>query len=143
MKHKYEELAEEIGGLIRAGTYQPGAPVPSVRVLSAEKRISITTVLKAYYLLEAQGLVEARKRSGFYVNPGIRVYCAEPEISTPDPDPTQVDVQALVKQLLKDASNPDLVPLGLAYPDMELYGIARLNRLMSAVARRNGKRARL
>ncbi len=143
LKHKYEYLAEDLAQLIRAGTFRPGAPVPSVRALSAQKKVSVTTVLKAYYLLEAQGLIEARTRSGFYVNPKLRIAAPEPDVSKPDLDPTKVDVRSLVMQLLKDASNPELVPLGLAYPDMELYGTGRLYRLMSTVARKAGSRGGL
>ena len=140
MKHKYEELADDLGQLIRSGTYRPGAPVPSVRTLSSQKKLSITTVLKAYYLLEAQGLIEARKRSGFYVSSNLRVAAPEPDVSKPDLDPTKVDVQDLVMQLIKDGSNPRLTPLGLAYPDMEVYGMGRLYRLMATTARRLGTR---
>ncbi len=140
MKHKYEELAEGLAQSIRTGTFQPGAPVPSVRTLSELKKVSITTVLKAYYLLEAQGLIEARPRSGFYVSPKARVAAPEPDVSKPDLDPTKVDVQALVMQLIKDGSNTNLTPLGLAYPDMEIYGVNRLYRLMSVTARKLGVR---
>ena len=63
----YEQVADHIAGMIEARTYRPGERIPSVREMSAQKRISVTTVLQAYGLLESQGLIEARPQSGYYV----------------------------------------------------------------------------
>jgi len=138
---KYERLAEEIAHLIRSGTYQPGAPVPSVRTLAGQKGLSVSTVLQAYYLLEAQGLIQVRARSGFYVSLAPRMATPEPDISTPALDPAKVSVRELVTMLLQDALNPDLIPLGAAYPDPDLSEAGKLNRLMAAIARDMGNRS--
>ena len=60
---------------------------PSVRKLSRQWQVSITTVLKAYYLLEARGLLVPRPRSGFYVNSRLPSAPPEPALSDPEPDP--------------------------------------------------------
>jgi DNA-binding transcriptional MocR family regulator len=60
----YESVATEIATLIDAGTLLPGERVPSVRRLSRQKRVSISTVLQAYRLLENRGRIEARPQSG-------------------------------------------------------------------------------
>lgn len=137
-KLKYESLAEEITGLIRTGTYQPGALLPSVRALGNQKGLSVSTVLKAYYLLEAQGLIQARPRSGYFVHPAPRLATPEPEISTPAPDPAKVSVRELVTMLLHDGLNPDLVPLGVAYPGPDLSEAGKLIRLLGSIAREMG-----
>lgn len=137
---KYELLAWEIEGLIGSGTYKSGDPLPSVRALGEQKKLSVTTVLKAYYMLEAQGLVEARSRSGFYVSRTRQHLTPEPLISTPDLDPSRLEVQQLVGMLLKDGLNPDVVPLGAAYPDPELSATEKLNRICTAISRKLGNR---
>jgi DNA-binding transcriptional MocR family regulator len=52
---KYQQVADRLTRLIDEGAFGPGAAAPSVRKLSQQWKVSITTILKAYYLLEAQG----------------------------------------------------------------------------------------
>ena len=65
---KYQQVADQLTRLIEEGAFGPGAAAPSVRKLSQQWKVSITTILKAYYLLEARGLLIPRPRSGFYVS---------------------------------------------------------------------------
>src|SRR5512138_683726 len=77
---RYQELAEQLAELIRQGTYPPGTRVPSVRQMSEQQNVSISTVLQAYSLLESQGLVEARPQSGYYARARTEERLPEPEI---------------------------------------------------------------
>ena len=63
----YHQLADQIHELIRAGTLRAGDRVPSVRRLSTQQRVSVSTVLQAYQRLEDIGVIEARPQSGYYV----------------------------------------------------------------------------
>jgi DNA-binding GntR family transcriptional regulator len=65
---KYQQVADRLTRLIEDGAFGPGEAAPSVRKLSQQWKVSITTILKAYYLLEARGLLVPRPRSGFYVS---------------------------------------------------------------------------
>jgi hypothetical protein len=114
--HKYENLAADIVHLIESGTFREGDRIPSVRQLSHREGVSVTTVLQAYYLLEAQGWIEARPRSGFFVRSPLRTALPEPDISSPELDPTQVSVWELVLMVLRDTLNPALVQLGAGPP---------------------------
>jgi len=135
---KYEHVAADIAHLIESGTFRPGDHIPSVRQLSRQKKISVTTVLQAYYLLEARGLIEARPRSGFYVRTNLPSTLPEPDISSPGPDPTKVSVRELVMMVLRDTLNPNLIQLGAAHPNPELTATKKLNRILASVARRTG-----
>ena len=66
---RYRSLAEEIEQKIRNGTYQSGERLPSIRKLHKQSNLSISTIYHAYMELESMGLVEARPKSGYYVNP--------------------------------------------------------------------------
>ena len=46
-------------------------PLPSIRRLSTELGVSVTTVALAYEALKQDGFVEGRNRSGFFVNPHV------------------------------------------------------------------------
>lgn len=53
--------------LITTGEYQPEDKLPSVRLFSAENRVSCSTVAKSYTALEREGYIVTRPGSGVYV----------------------------------------------------------------------------
>jgi DNA-binding transcriptional MocR family regulator len=132
----YEQIAGELAELVRQGTFRPGERIPSVRQLSRQYKISITTVLQAYMTLEKQGLIESRPQSGYYVRSHLPYQLPEPEMSAPHLDPTLVSVRELVMMVLKDSTNPDLIQLGAAIPNTELVTPTRLNRIMASLPRK-------
>src|SRR5665213_4527213 len=91
----YERLAHDLEGLIRDGTLRVGARAPSIRGLCQERATSPASVVRAYELLEARGLLESRARSGFFVTGPP----APPKISKIS-RPEHVDVSELVFQIL-------------------------------------------
>ena len=62
-----EQLAAIYAGRIRAGGLANGARLPSVREAARRHALAPSTVVAAYDLLQAQGLVEARRQRGFFV----------------------------------------------------------------------------
>ena len=67
-----ESLQKQIRRQIAIGIVNRQYPLhrslPSIRQLSADLGVSVTTVALAYEALKQDGFVEGRKRSGFYVN---------------------------------------------------------------------------
>jgi DNA-binding transcriptional MocR family regulator len=133
----YETVADRIARLIRKGTYRTGEKVPSVRELSKQMEVSISTAVKAYFHLENQGLIEARPQSGYYVRHQLSQELSEPDPGLSPSAPTLVGVGELVMMVMRDMRNPDLVPLGVATPNPENLPVDKLNRILSTVARRN------
>ena len=64
----YQQIAEQMKTDILAGKMKQGENLPSIRSLAKELKISVITTMKAYELLEAEGLVTAAQGKGFYVN---------------------------------------------------------------------------
>ena len=64
----YQQIAEQMKSDILAGKMKQGEYLPSIRSLAKELKISVITTMKAYELLEAEGLVTAAQGKGFYVN---------------------------------------------------------------------------
>jgi len=56
---RYKAFAKELALLIESGELRPGQRLPSLRESSRRRGLSVSTVLKAYHLLELQGLVQA------------------------------------------------------------------------------------
>ena len=85
-----------ITALIDEGTYRPGERIPSVRQMSKQEGVSISTVLQAYLLLENRGLIEARPQSGYYVRAPEFERLPEPESQAAGTDPSHVSIRELM-----------------------------------------------
>lgn len=130
---RYESLARDISDSILAGVLKFGDKLPSVRQASSSRAVSTSTVFQAYYLLEAQGLIVARERSGYFVAANIRGLAPEPVLAAQRTvESTAVDVSELVFKILTSASTRDVVPFGSAFPSPLLFPTAALTRSMSA-----------
>lgn len=73
-KLKYEQLADHFRARINAGQLRAGEPLPSQQAMQSEFAASQSTMERAYALLEKEGLIERRWRSGVFVRPS----CASP-----------------------------------------------------------------
>src|SRR3954464_10136192 len=63
----YEQVKEQIEGLIRRGELAQGTRLPTVRQLAGDLGLAVNTVARAYKELEADRLVETRGRNGTHV----------------------------------------------------------------------------
>ena len=75
----YEQLYRSLAAEMRTGAVPAGTRMPGKRRLAAELSVSVNTVDAAYQMLAAEGYLEARERSGFYV----QEYLALPESAAP------------------------------------------------------------
>lgn len=132
----YEQLVTEVEGLVKRGVLLPGEKIPSVRQASKNHRVSITTVMRAYMLLESRGVIESRPQSGYYVRPqpGVSPVALRP--SRPHDRPSHVDVSALVLSTLRSIRSEGAVALGSSYPDPVLFPWQRINQYCNNIARR-------
>ena len=134
----YEQVADKITTLVEQGTLRPGDRIPSVRKMSSQHGVSISTIMGAYYLLESRGLIEARPQSGFYVRISPLEYPPELKISEPPIDVREVGVNALVLEVSNMDQVPGVIQLGLAKPSPEIYPTVKLNKVLTATVRRIG-----
>lgn len=137
--YRYRSVAAKLAGLIDQGVLRTGERVPSVRRISAQEGVSVSTILQAYTLLESRGYLEARPQSGFFVRSRRQSLPPEPRASAPSRQATRVGVGGLVP-LLEAALDPNVVPLGAACPAPELLPGRKLNRMLAALTRRTGPR---
>jgi GntR family transcriptional regulator len=68
----YRQLRDLVVAMILDGALKEGDPLPSVRTVAAEYRVNPLTVLKGYQQLVDEGLVEARRGRGMFINAGAR-----------------------------------------------------------------------
>jgi DNA-binding transcriptional MocR family regulator len=134
--HLYEQVARQIQQLVQQGTLRPGDRVPSVRKLVRQKGVSVATVLQAYRLLEARGVIEARPQSGFYVRPPRWTPAPEPEMFRPAGTSKNLSMAGLVLEVVGTLNRPGLVNFGAAVPNQELLPTRELHRSLSSAVRR-------
>ena len=136
--YRYERLADLFGEMVDNGTLAPGARAPSVRAVSEQHGVSISTVLQAYRLLEDRGILVARPQSGFYVAVARGGALGLPSTSRPRARASTVSIGGAVAALLEHASNSSFVPLGCAVPEAALLQAKRLDLALARAARQHG-----
>jgi DNA-binding transcriptional MocR family regulator len=126
--HKYMDVAERIEKLIDNKVLKVGDKLLSVRALSKEQGISLSTAFQAYYHLESKGLIEARPQSGYYVKftplnlPGLPHCCEPPEDAVP------VSVDEMINSVYVDLNSEKLINFSVGAPSIELLPAAKLNK---------------
>ena len=136
--YRYEQLIDFINGLVDGGALAPGARLPSLREISRQRRVSISTALQAYRRLEDQGVIEARPQSGFYIARKASSSLPAPAASNPPRRALDVSVSRMVLDLLEYAADPRLIPLGCAIPSPHLLAAGKLDRHLARAARVKG-----
>lgn len=135
---RYQHLASLLSQRIEKGLYPVGVRLPSIRVLSKEHGVSITTVQQAYRELEERQLVEARAKSGYFVahrktRPELPAFC----------DMTQCSLTIPQWDLVLDMVNPvkpGEMAFGFAAPDITSSSLKPLTRSLSHLSQRQSLR---
>ncbi|WP_269503017.1 aminotransferase-like domain-containing protein [Burkholderia sp. IMCC1007] len=132
---RYAELAQTIADAIRRGDLAAGARIPTVRSACRAYRVSPSTVFRAYYTLESEGLITARARSGYFV---ANVH--DDRVRSADDVPRKPAVAETVKEealfrLVDSLKCDDIVPLGSAFASYTLFPMSSLWRYVAAAAR--------
>ena len=131
----YVNLAELIGARIEQGLYRPGDRLPSVRALSVEHGVSLSTVQQAYRVLEDHGLAAPRPKSGYFV-PDHRPLPALPDVSRPAQRPVDISQWDQVFELVRSVPRKDVVQLGRGMPDVGSPTLKPLLRSLAQLSRR-------
>ncbi|MCG8708074.1 PLP-dependent aminotransferase family protein [Brenneria sp. 4F2] len=121
---RYRWIADRIKQAIVDGTLAPGQRLPSVRKLSAQYGVSVTTTLKALRTLEDEHYAQARPQSGFYARLPDNAPPAPLQPVTITPLDPQTELH------LAMVGSDCRVRLDLANGDASLYPIRKISLLM-------------
>lgn len=138
-EYLYLQVVNLISNQVDNGTLRPGDRLPSLRRLSAKIEVSIPTVRQAYLELERQGRIEARPKSGYFVqarrhNPLVSIKCRNSK-------PMEVHCQNLIDRVYVSIHQPGVLPLGIANPSMAAPATKTLHRAMKRIMARAETRA--
>ncbi len=135
---KYQQIAEKVEDLITVGTFRAGDRLPSVRSLSRDWRVSVTTAVGAYSLLEDRGVVEARNRSGYFVRPRVISTDRLPRKVPAKGLPVNISCAGFTENVMDSAALPGVVPFGAAVPSDEILPTSKLTSIYHSVMRSAG-----
>ena len=76
----YEQITAQIKALIMNGSLNPGDPLPSMRLLAKELRISVITTKRAYEDLERDGFITTVVGKGSFVREADREFVKEEQL---------------------------------------------------------------
>ena len=133
----YLQVARKLEDQIQQGAFRTGDQIPSVRELSRQRRVSIATVLQAYFWLENKGWIEARPKSGFYVRTPERSLNPVPVFRPVRARPTPVTTSDIVVDLMQAHRRPVKVSLGTAVPGPDRLPTHQLNAIIRRISRQD------
>ena len=76
----YEQITSQLKGMIMNGTLKPGDPLPSMRLLAKELRISVITTKRAYEELERDGFITTVVGKDSFVREADREFVKEEQL---------------------------------------------------------------
>jgi len=135
----YSQVADLINDQVRKGALRPGDRLPSLRRMSDKLEVSIPTVRQAYLELEKRGRIEARPKSGYFIQAQresrlVKVGCKSCK-------PTAVRCRQLIDRVYDGIHTPGVLPLGIANPCMAAPATKTLHRAMKRIMSRAEDRA--
>ena len=106
----YLQLEQQLREQIRSGQLSVGTKMPSIREVCAINKVSKSTVLTAFARLEAEGLIQARAKSGYYIcqtnNP---ITLKETPLSQPKAEPTLISSTQVILDIMNRGAAFDLI----------------------------------
>ncbi|MEW7976501.1 MAG: PLP-dependent aminotransferase family protein [Candidatus Sedimenticola endophacoides] len=131
----YQQIAQGIAEQIHNGIFKTGEKLPSVRGLARQQKVSVSTVLAAYGLLEDRGLVEVRPKSGYYVRHLPLRELQTPSIKQITTSPRDVTTPQRVMEVMRDAATDRFISFAVAVPASDFPVIHQLRKSFSRVVR--------
>jgi DNA-binding transcriptional MocR family regulator len=132
----YMRIAEGLTRQMSHGALRPGDRVPSLRQLSREQGVSISTALQAYLWLEGRGYLEPRPQSGFYVRTPLASAIPEPQSESGKRRPTSIGSNEVLAAMMEATRDPANISFGPSTGSPELFPNRRLNLILQSVVRR-------
>lgn len=127
---RYQHLANLLAERIEQGLYRQGEKLPSVRALSQEHGVSISTVQQAYQTLENQQLITPQPRSGYFIAPR-KAQPPVPAMTRPTQRPVDITQWDQVLDLMSARGDKSITAFGGGSPDVTQPSLKPLWREMT------------
>jgi DNA-binding transcriptional MocR family regulator len=125
-----ESIADNLARQIEEGLLPAGSRLPSIREYAEASGCSKNTVISAFEILTANGQIEPRRGSGFFVARRVKPAETVEESSSLD---RAMDIVWLMREQLQ--VKPDVLNLGEGFPPIEWLEETRLDQYHQRVVR--------
>ncbi len=136
----YEDLVDRVAARILDGSLKPGDKVPSLRGLSRRLNVSMTSVMRAYGVLEDQGYIESRPKSGYFVTHRLENQPIQLNENDAEPCECFVDKGQIIMSFMESLLDPDAYMFGCASPHPSMLPLSKLSRMIGSLCRREEHR---
>lgn len=133
----YTQIAERLMNQIENKTLKAGDKLMSLRALSREQGISLSTAYKAYVELENRGVVEARPKSGYFVRFTPVNFSGRISPSLQGPVIEKANVDEMIRTVYKTMNKEGVIRFSVSVPSAELIPEAKLNKAMMEAIRKS------
>lgn len=136
-EHLYLQIADKLEQLIAKEVLKTGDKLPSVRIMSKEQGVSLSTAFQAYYHLEAKGLIESRPKSGYYVIFSPRQLPEMPKTCAAVKKVAEVTVHEMISRICHHMTNSDLMKFSIAAPPDVILPAAKISKALIQALRKS------
>ncbi|WP_026972074.1 PLP-dependent aminotransferase family protein [Aliagarivorans marinus] len=126
----YQQLANSLKKQIEEGFYANGQKLPSIRSMSHEREVSISTVQECYRSLEDSGYVSSKYKSGYYVVYKGQSY-PRPDLSQPVQEPVTVENWQEALNLTLTQTDDKFLALGGGGPNTHFSTLRPLQKILN------------
>ncbi len=102
---------------------------------------SITTVSKAYELLESKGLIFARDRSGYYISANYHSELKKPKKGKLSLAPKLIRRSSIVEEVLDSLGDESKIQLGVAYISPKLFPFSQYTKILKNLTQKEVRKA--
>ncbi|WP_295800970.1 PLP-dependent aminotransferase family protein [Mucilaginibacter sp.] len=134
-KFRYEQIVGKIEDLILQLQLKPGDKIPSVRTVCRELKVSLSTAVQAYSILEARGLVFSKPGSGYYVNSKAGNRLPAIKEQTFIPIPSSVEINTMATEMVKNPRKYGLLNFSSLAPASDFLPVTQINKAMQSSVR--------
>jgi DNA-binding transcriptional MocR family regulator len=130
----YEKVAGQILEKIQQGVLPQGKKIPSIRILSRQLGVSLSTVIHAYQILGNRNVLVSRPQSGYYVNAQAPLFDQEPreeETSGVIKVASNKSLTAKIQSMgpfIAAMTNPKNLFLSIGYPGLSVLSTKSLRK---------------
>ncbi len=122
----YLQIRDRIHHLIHTGHLPPNSQLPSIRALAQTTNVNKLTVIEAYSVLEADGLVRAKQGAGYFINlnrPELEAAKAQPPRNAFNPTQQVIIPEGGINSFseiyhatIAAHDQPDVIDFGIGFP---------------------------
>lgn len=130
----FRQIARYFEERIFTGTYPPGSPLPTERLLAAQLQVNRSTITEAYAELRASGLIQSRQGSGTRVSEHLwGVAQRQPNWFQYTTGGTFIPIRPLVKRIREATNSPGMIAFNGGEMHPELFPHQQLQETMHAL----------